>query len=238
MLFHNQIENVIYLPEYRAMLVRDQKDSNMLDLTQSRLHELFTCNPERGELHWRQSGKGRRIGRPAGALDTGHRVIRVDGVTHPLQRAIWVYVNGPIPGEQRIRFEDGNPLNCAVSNLRMARTKKEADALFHQRNPDAHRRYNYAKNYQGMTISVFEAMLAEQGGVCAICQKAEKDADNTGTGAVRKMSIDHDHDTDAVRGILCNTCNRGIGLFSDDPSILRAAADYLDRHATKQKAAA
>ena len=235
MLFHNQIENVIYLPEYRAMLVRDQKDSKMLDLTQSRLHELFTCNPERGELHWRQSGKGRRIGRPAGALDTGHRVIRVDGVTHPLQRAIWVYVNGPIPGEQRIRFEDGNPLNCAVSNLRMARTKKEADALFHQRNPDAHRRYNYAKLYQGMTISVFEAMLAEQGGVCAICKQPET---TTRNGKVRELCVDHCHATDEVRGLLCVGCNTAVGYAQDDPSILRAAADYLDRHATKQKAAA
>jgi hypothetical protein len=237
MLLNNQVGNVIFLSDRSAIPARRRRNDNVLDLDQSRLHELFTCDARAGQLFWRQSGKGRRIGRPAGALDTGHRVLRVDGITHPLQRAVWVYVNGPIPGDQRIRFEDGDPLNCGIANLRLARTKKEADALFRARNPDAQRRYNYTKNYQGMTIGAFDSLLASQGGVCAICRNPETNIDNTGTGKLRKMSVDHDHGTNAVRGVLCNTCNRGLGLFSDSADLLRAAAAYLERHAMKKVAA-
>lgn len=41
--------------------------------------------------------------------------------------------------------------------------------------------------------------------------------------------IDHDHETDEVRGLLCQTCNWGLGHFHDDPQLLREAADYLEK---------
>lgn len=82
--------------------------------------------------------------------------------------------------------------------------------------------YNRQKTY-GITPEQFEAMLAAQGGKCAICR--------TGTwkGKHNKPHLDHDHVTGAVRGILCGGCNNGLGNFGDDPARLRAAADYLER---------
>ena len=56
--------------------------------------------------------------------------------------------------------------------------------------------------------------------VCDICGKVQTS---------RKLSLDHDHETMAIRGWLCNSCNRGLGYFGDDPAALRAAAEYLER---------
>jgi hypothetical protein len=43
------------------------------------------------------------------------------------------------------------------------------------------------------------------------------------------MHLDHEHAGGKVRAILCLSCNQGIGKFRDDPAILRAAAEYLQR---------
>ncbi|MFJ6993828.1 endonuclease VII domain-containing protein [Streptomyces sp. NPDC003090] len=76
-------------------------------------------------------------------------------------------------------------------------------------------------------------MLARQGGVCAICKQAESDGS--------ALSVDHDHGCcpgsrvcgDCVRGLVCRACNQGLGRFRDDPGLLRAAAAYLERHASR-----
>lgn len=78
----------------------------------------------------------------------------------------------------------------------------------------------------GLTTDDYEAMVSAQGGVCAICEMPETSI--APTGKARSLSVDHDHETGAVRGLLCGRCNRAIGLFADDPDRLRAAAGYLD----------
>jgi hypothetical protein len=51
------------------------------------------------------------------------------------------------------------------------------------------------------------------------------------SGAGRGMHIDHDHETGALRGTLCEQCNRGLGMFKDDPKRLRKAAKYILKYA-------
>lgn len=68
-----------------------------------------------------------------------------------------------------------------------------------------------------------EAMLKAQDYACAICG-ADEDS------ARRRFHLDHDHSTGAVRAFLCARCNPGLGAFRDSPALLRAAADYLERH--------
>lgn len=81
----------------------------------------------------------------------------------------------------------------------------------------------------GMTLEEIIAMQERQGSVCAIC-KGVPDSKNAASGKVTDFSIDHCHKTGKVRGLLCNRCNRAIGMFADDPSLIRAAAAYLDIH--------
>ncbi len=73
------------------------------------------------------------------------------------------------------------------------------------------------KHRYGLTIGEYKEMLERQGGVCAICKREPQ-----GT-----FHIDHCHGTGAVRGLLCGSCNKALGLFKDDPDILLRASDYL-----------
>jgi hypothetical protein len=70
----------------------------------------------------------------------------------------------------------------------------------------------------------YDRMLVEQGGACLICRTRP-----TARGKFLPLVIDHDHATDAVRGLLCSSCNIGLGFFDDEPALLRAAAAYLER---------
>lgn len=80
----------------------------------------------------------------------------------------------------------------------------------------------WARRGIDMTVDRFNVLLAEQDGGCAIC--------GVELGPRAKTThVDHCHTTGTVRGILCSTCNRVLGLAKDDPARLRASADYLER---------
>lgn len=93
-----------------------------------------------------------------------------------------------------------------------------AAARRRERAPEYMRGYLY-----GISQDQYEAMLAAQAGACAICRTL----DWGGKSGV--PHVDHCHATGRVRGLLCAGCNNGLGNFVDDPTRLRAAADYLER---------
>jgi hypothetical protein len=76
----------------------------------------------------------------------------------------------------------------------------------------------------GLTLNDYDALLERQLHSCAICRKPERISH---CGVPRLMSVDHDHATGKVRGLLCNDCNRGIGMLKDDPVIVANALAYL-----------
>lgn len=82
------------------------------------------------------------------------------------------------------------------------------------------RRHILKKKY-GITEGDYGALLASQGGVCAICR-----SDNS-RSSYKKFHVDHSHATGKVRGLLCSQCNVGLGSFCDKPELLIEAADYL-----------
>jgi hypothetical protein len=87
------------------------------------------------------------------------------------------------------------------------------------------KKYNLMKLY-GMTPEDYDSLLESQNGRCAIC-KAESGWVHRQSGGLKKLSVDHDHATGRVRGLLCDRCNTAIGKLNHDPNLLRAAIDYL-----------
>lgn len=71
----------------------------------------------------------------------------------------------------------------------------------------------------GITDGDYETMLLAQGFRCAICFHPPPDG--------RRLAIDHCHETGKVRGLLCTSCNLGLGRFHDDRARLMAALEYL-----------
>jgi len=65
---------------------------------------------------------------------------------------------------------------------------------------------------------IYETLFKEQKGVCAICNQVPKN---------RKLSIDHDHKTRKIRGLLCGRCNIALGFFKDNIFLLQRALNYL-----------
>lgn len=78
----------------------------------------------------------------------------------------------------------------------------------------------------GLTEEDYEHMFTEQNGVCAICQQPETHTSSR-SRRVKMLAIDHDHMTGEVRGLLCNNCNRAIGLLGDSVDTLLNAVGYL-----------
>lgn len=70
----------------------------------------------------------------------------------------------------------------------------------------------------GLTLEEYQTMFDRQNGVCAIC---------IGTEEGRMLAVDHCHETEKVRGLLCGACNRGLGLFGDNPEVLQRAKEYV-----------
>lgn len=88
--------------------------------------------------------------------------------------------------------------------------------------------YRQAKRY-GITPDEYDRIFVAQNGVCAICRQPETHRTQK-SGPVNRLSVDHCHNTQQIRGLLCHHCNAALGLLNDDPARLRAAADYIERN--------
>lgn len=92
---------------------------------------------------------------------------------------------------------------------------------------------HYAKQRKweaaGVDAQRYQEMLREQNGVCAICHQPETSPDKA-SGKTKDLAIDHDHETGAIRALLCSNCNRGLGLFNDSVELLAKAREYVLYH--------
>jgi hypothetical protein len=82
----------------------------------------------------------------------------------------------------------------------------------------------YLKRNYKIDVDTYEKMLKEQKGLCKICEQPNFKMSTCHTGL---LVVDHCHTTGVVRGLLCHNCNRGLGLFQDNPENLIKASEYL-----------
>ena len=110
--------------------------------------------------------------------------------------------------------------NCRDSWCRSCHCKAQKGYVA-KKDPEDHKQMKRAVHYRGtygITLGEYDKLNAFRGG-CWICGRQ---------GKTRGLSVDHNHKSGQVRGLLCQSCNRGLRWFSDEPARLREAATYLE----------
>jgi hypothetical protein len=97
--------------------------------------------------------------------------------------------------------------------------ERQRKQLARPERPSAMRKAHLRRAY-GLSLEDYEQLVASHEGRCAICKHSE----------VGNLPVDHDHKTGRIRGLLCQRCNRAIGMFKDSPELCDAAAHYLRKH--------
>ena len=91
--------------------------------------------------------------------------------------------------------------------------------LFHRRHPGRQRHYNLLSKY-GLTVSQYEKMVLAQGGRCACCHGVKK--------GIKRLSVEHNHTTGKVRGLVCQGCNVAIGMV--ESGRMNLAVEFLKEY--------
>ena len=122
---------------------------------------------------------------------------------------------------------DGLAYLCKVCDLRLRKEYCESnrDKIREQRKEFRRRnkeRLSIAKNRAKCPPEVFARLFEEQKGCCAICNLHQ-------SNMRRRIAIDHDHVTKDIRGLLCDKCNRCLGLLQDSEEVLQSAIRYLKK---------
>ena len=109
--------------------------------------------------------------------------------------------------------------NYRKNNLEKVRAFKRK---YNQENPERKKRWHYRSNWvkKGYNADEVEKFISKQEQRCSIC----------GVIPEKRLCLDHCHKTGKIRGLLCENCNRGIGMFQDDVAALKQAIAYLEKH--------
>lgn len=115
--------------------------------------------------------------------------------------------------DKRINRKSGIQSACKVCRASYPKNK----------NPTRIRNYDLLKTY-GISTEDFEIILLSQNNCCAICHINQNDLS---FNKKKYLCVDHCHITGKIRGLLCDKCNRGIGLLGDDLENIISAVKYL-----------
>jgi len=114
------------------------------------------------------------------------------------------------------RKKDGLASQCKICHTRgnkATREKKPEHYKAYQRNKHFLRKY-------GLSVSEWEKMYREQGGLCLLCGGIPTDKD--------RLVVDHCHETGQIRGLLHHSCNVGIGFLKESVEIMEKAIMYIN----------
>ena len=117
---------------------------------------------------------------------------------------------------RRYYIENREEIKVASSQYRIDNADKIKQ---YQIDNKPRRRERWLKRY-GIDEHQYHEILEKQYYGCAICGRINGDG--------RLLAVDHNHQTNEVRGLLCHSCNSGIGLLKDDIDLLFMAIDYLE----------
>jgi hypothetical protein len=120
------------------------------------------------------------------------------------------YLRNPEPEIARVKEWQQANAERVNSYQRLRRQRPDVKAVS---------RAGHLKRKFGLTPDEYAEKLEWQHGVCLICRQPPAEG--------QFLDIDHDHTTGRPRGLLCRTCNQGLGQFREDPFLLAAAAGYL-----------
>lgn len=95
-----------------------------------------------------------------------------------------------------------------------------------RKNPEIVHNQNRRSKY-GIEFSDYTEMLEKQNFTCAICSRFERYKGR------KNLAVDHCHKTGKVRGLLCSSCNKGLGLFEDNLEFIKNAEKYLEGNLTQ-----
>lgn len=114
-------------------------------------------------------------------------------------------------------MEKHKPRTCRIcKKCRLLNTHR----ICWQCEPEWRNRIDRKNQLKEKLSTAYIALAREYGEGCMVCAKQS---------LTKRMNVDHCHKTGRIRGLLCFTCNYGLRWFQDDPELLRAAADYLER---------
>ena len=122
-------------------------------------------------------------------------------------------------------YKDGKCYRCITCD-------RKARAQYKDANRDRFRevsRNKRVRHVHGLEPEDYRRMLDSQGGVCAICKTDNVGGRNSLNTHLMHFAIDHCHNSGVIRGLLCNCCNRGIGLLDEDPLVMAEAIKYLTK---------
>ena len=216
--------------------------------------EFLSYDPNTGVIRWKRSpsnniyagdvaGCVKALRKNASGKDKSYSYVRIEGMSIPAQRIAWALHNGEWP-PSRITFIDGDSLNFKIANLKLQNSLPQTyeEVQQHEKNQyyREHRKafkLSYSESElnrkYGIGLLEYSQLFMSQGGKCAICNS---DYGGHRNGEPKALAVDHNHTTGKVRGLLCESCNQGIGKLRDDPKILRDAADYLEKHSSDSSA--
>lgn len=109
--------------------------------------------------------------------------------------------------------------HSAIGKSNYIKNKKRIDKKILQ----GHLRRSY-----GISLDNWNELFVRQNGVCAICKKPETRFSNK-SRTTQRLCVDHDHNTNQVRGLLCHRCNSTIGLMEENTDRLSGILEYLNK---------
>ena len=212
-----------------------------MPLTFEQIDERVAYDPLTGEFTWKvapcrrmKAGEsaGTFKGAPKKGMNKRYKYIRVLYHETPAARIAWLLQTGSWP-KGNILFKDEDTTNLRFDNLKEGddpptKSYDENGRATYKMSRE-YQRNNGLKRYYGLSLETYNVMLASQDGVCAICRGLETYIPN-GHGAPKPLSVDHNHETGQIRGLLCSNCNYLVGHCKEDRNVLIEAIKYLDKH--------